>query len=162
MRLEDFKLEDFFAKYEFNVKYLLCSSDCESFTVNELLKLEDSAEKNLKNHWLGYTESLGHPELRKEISKLYHKVDYNDVIVFAGAEEGIFIFMNVFLNKGDHIIVQYPAYQSLFEVALAIGCEVTKWYIHDETNWELDTTFLLDNIKENTKCIVLNLPHSPT
>jgi len=162
MRLEDFKLEDFFAKYEFNVKYLLCSSDCESFTVDELLKLEDSAEKNLKKHWLGYTESLGHPELRKEISKLYQKVDYNDVIVFAGAEEGIFIFMNVFLNKGDHIIVQYPAYQSLFEVASAIGCEVTKWYIHDETNWELDTTFLLDNIKGNTKCIVLNLPHSPT
>jgi len=162
MRLEDFKLEDFFAKYEFNVKYLLCSSDCESFTVDELLKLEDSAEKNLKNHWLGYTESLGHPELRKEISKLYQKSDYNDVIVFAGAEEGIFIFMNVFLNKGDHIIVQYPAYQSLFEVALAIGCEVTKWDIHDETNWELDTTFLLDNIKGNTKCIILNVPHSPT
>ena len=40
MKINDFKLERFFAKYEFNVKYNLCSSDCESFSVKELLDLE--------------------------------------------------------------------------------------------------------------------------
>jgi len=162
MKLKDFKLESFFAKYEFNVKHLLCASDCESFSIGELLDLEDNADKNFKNHWLGYTESFGHPDLRKEIAKLYDKINYDDIIVFSGAEEGIFVFMNAFLNKGDHIIVQFPAYQSLFEVASSIGCEVTKWYMQDENNWELEIDFLNDNIKKNTKCIVLNLPHSPT
>jgi len=162
MKLKDFKLETFFAKYEFNVKHLMCASDCESFTVGDLLKLEDIAEIHLKNHWLGYTESLGHPDLRKEIAKLYDKVSYDDILVFSGAEEGIFVFMNVFLNKGDHVIVQFPAYQSLFEVANSIGCEVTKWYMRDENKWELDIDFLQENIKKNTKCIILNLPHSPT
>jgi aspartate/methionine/tyrosine aminotransferase len=162
MKLNDFKLESFFAKYEFNVKYLLCASDCESFSIGELLDLEDNVEFNLKNHWLGYTESLGHPDLRNQIAKLYDKVGYDDILVFSGAEEGIFVFMNVFLNKGDHVIVQFPAYQSLFEVANSIGCEVTKWHMGDENNWELDIDLLQESIKKNTKCIVLNLPHSPT
>jgi len=43
MRIKDFKLEEYFAKYEFNVKYTLCSSDCESFSVDELLALEKEA-----------------------------------------------------------------------------------------------------------------------
>ena len=162
MKLKNFKLERFFAKYEFNVKYLMCASDCESFTVSELLELEDIAENNLKNQWLGYTESPGHPDLRKEISKLYDNISYDEILVFSGAEEGIFVFMNVFLNEGDHIIVQFPAYQSLFEVAESIGCRVTKWQMQDENNWELDINVLQENIKKNTKCIVLNLPHSPT
>lgn len=162
MRIKDFKLEEYFAKYEFNVKHLMCASDCESFTVGELLDLEDNAEFKYKNHWLGYTESLGHPDLRKEIAKLYENVSDDDIIVFSGAEEGIFVFMNIFLDKGDHVIVQFPAYQSLFEVAYSIGCEVTKWQMHDDNNWELDIDFLKESIKKNTKCIILNLPHNPT
>jgi len=162
MKIKEFKLEEYFAKFEFKVKYLLCSSDCESFSVNELLSLEENSIEELKKKRLGYTESLGDLKLRDEISRLYTNIDPNDVIVFSGAEEGIFIFMNVLLNKGDHIIVQYPAYQSLFEVATVIGCEVTKWMMTDENNWELDIGFLEENIKKNTKAIIINCPHNPT
>ena len=42
MKITPFKLEEFFAEYEFKVEYLLCSSDCESFSVQELLELADS------------------------------------------------------------------------------------------------------------------------
>ena len=70
MRIEDFKLEEYFAKYEFNVKYLLCSSDCESFSVKELLALDNDSLEELNKVWLGYTESLGNPLLRVEISKM--------------------------------------------------------------------------------------------
>jgi len=162
MKLEDFKLERFFAKYEFNAQYLLCSSDCESLSVKELLELEKGSEKQLKQLWLGYTESQGDPKLRKEISKLYKKINAKDILVFAGAEEGIFIFMNVLLKKGDNIIVQYPAYQSLYEIADSIGCKVTKWEMDDKNNWELDIKFLKKNIKKNTKAIIINSPHNPT
>ena len=162
MRIKEFKLEEYFAKYEFTAKYLLCTSDCESFSVKELLELDDGSLEELNKLRLGYTESLGHPILRKEISKLYKTIDIEDVIVFSGAEEGIFIYMNVLLKKEDHIIVQFPAYQSLFEIANAIGCEVTKWTMTDENDWELDLEFLESNIKQNTKCIVLNFPHNPT
>ena len=39
---------------------------------------------------LGYTESTGHPLLRREIAGLYEAADPDDVLVFAGAEEAIF------------------------------------------------------------------------
>ncbi len=162
MRIKDFKLEEYFAKYEFKVKYSLCSSDCESFSVEELLFLEKNSLEDLKNVTLGYTESLGNPILREEISKLYRNIDSEEVIVFSGAEEAIFIFMNVLLKKDDHLIVQYPAYQSLYEIANAIGCKVTKWVMDDENLWNLDLQFLETNITQSTKCIVVNFPHNPT
>jgi len=162
MKLRDFKLERFFEKYEFKVKHILCSSDCESMNVEELLDLEKGSEEELRKAWLGYTESLGHPLLRKEISKLYENSSSEEIVVFSGAEEGIFIFMNVLLEKGDHIIVQAPGYQSLFEVAKSIGCEVTEWKVNENNDWELDLDFLKKNIKENTKAIVINFPHNPT
>jgi len=150
MRIKDFKLEEYFAKYEFTVKYSLCSSDCESFSVNELLALEKDSLEELKKVWLGYTESLGNSLLREEISKLYSDIKPEEIIVFSGAQEGIFVFMNVLLKKGDHVI------------ANAIGCEVTKWIMSDENNWELDLKFLESNINKSTKCIVVNFPHNPT
>ena len=162
MRIKGFKLEEYFAKYEFNVKYSLCSSDCESFSVNELLTLEKESLDDLKEVWLGYTESLGNPMLRELISRLYSNIKSEEVIVFSGAEEAIFVFMNVLLKKGDHIIVQYPAYQSLYEIANAIGCKVTKWLMKDENDWELDLQFLESNITQTTRCIVVNFPHNPT
>ena len=55
-QLPPFKLERYFAKYEFNTKYLLCSSDCEMMTVAELLSLEPNAAEKFQSHWLGYTE----------------------------------------------------------------------------------------------------------
>ena len=47
MKLPDFKLERYFAKYEFNAPHLLCCSDCESFTIKEILSLEGESGKPL-------------------------------------------------------------------------------------------------------------------
>ncbi len=162
MKLKDFKLERFFAKYEFRTPYLLCCSDCESFSVEELFNLDKEAERDFKRLWLGYTESPGHPELREEISKLYTNTAPDDIIVFAGAEEGIFIFMNVLLEHGDEIIVQAPCYQSLTEVAEGLGCSVKRWLMDPDKNWELELDFLEKTITPRTKAIVVNFPDNPT
>ena len=39
MRIPPFNLERYFALYEFNAPYLLSSSDCDSFSVRELLDM---------------------------------------------------------------------------------------------------------------------------
>ncbi|MTI83035.1 MAG: aminotransferase class I/II-fold pyridoxal phosphate-dependent enzyme [Firmicutes bacterium] len=163
MKLQNFKLERFFAKYEFKTPYLLCCSDCESFSVQEILELEgERSFAEFHNLWLGYTESTGSPELQRYIAMQYKDIKESDVLVTSGAEEAIFIFMNVALQRGDHVIVQYPCYQSLLEVARAIGCEVTKWEMKEENNWEPDMEFLAANIKDNTRAIIINSPHNPT
>lgn len=162
MKIKPFKLERYFAKYEFKTPYTLCSSDCESASIGELLQMEKGASDSLNNVWLGYTESQGDPELRELIAELYTDQTAKDIIIFTGAEEAIYIFMNILLNKGDNIIVQTPCYQSLFEVAASIGSNVTRWEMCADNNWFLDIEKLEDQIKPTTKVLVINSPHNPT
>lgn len=162
MKIAPFELERYFAKYEFTAKYLLSSSDCDGFGQQDLLKLADSSTKSLwDNLRLGYTESLGNPLLRKEISTLYRGISEDSVIVLT-PEEGIFIAINTILKKGDHIICTYPGYQSLYSIAEAIGCDVTHWEPHEEKGWYFDPADLESLVKPTTKLLIVNFPHNPT
>ncbi len=162
MQLPPFKLERYFAKYEFNTKYLLCSSDCESMPIEELLSLEPGAAEKFGLHWLGYTESQGSPTLRQAICGLYENIQPEDVLVHSGAEEAIFLFMHAALEAGDHVIVHSPCYQSLTDVARSIGCDVSLWIAREENHWALDLDELPNLLQPNTKAIVINTPHNPT
>lgn len=162
MQIAPFKLERYFAQYEFSTEYLLCSSDCESMSIGELLALEPGAAESFATQWLGYTESTGGIQLRNAISRLYKSVEPEDVLVHTGAEEAIFLFMQAVLQTGDHVVVHWPCYQSLIEVARAIGCEVSHWTAQEENGWSLDLNALESLIRPNTKAIILNVPHNPT
>jgi aspartate/methionine/tyrosine aminotransferase len=162
MKIVPFKLERYFARYEFNVPYLLCSSDCEAMSVQDLLAMQPGAGERFGQLWLGYTESDGSTELRQAITALYQQISPDQLLVCAGAEEGIFLFMNALLDKGDHIIVHTPCYQSLLEVARAVGCDVTEWHTDAAHDWELDFDNLNRNIRPTTKAIIVNCPHNPT
>lgn len=162
MKLEPFRLERYFSKYEFATPYLLCCSDCESMELGELLALEPGADRRFSTLRLGYTDALGHPELRQAITTLYETITSEQVMVHAGAEEAIFNFMNVALAPGDHLIVHAPYYQSLGEVARGIGAEVTAWQGHPERGWELDLDVLKRALTARTKVVVVNFPHNPT
>lgn len=162
MRLHPFKLERYFAKYEFSVKYLLSSSDCDGLLQKEILELADDETKIIwENLALGYTESLGHPLLRAEVAQLYQGINQDQVLIIT-PEEGIFISLNTILEKGDHVICTFPGYQSLYEIAEGIGCEVTKWQPTESKGWQFNLDFLEKNIKPNTKLLVINFPHNPT
>ena len=52
MKINPFRLERYFARYEFRTEFLFCSSDCESLAVKDLLALEDGAEEAFLEHWL--------------------------------------------------------------------------------------------------------------
>jgi len=163
MKLHTFELERFFAQYEFNAPYLLCCSDCESMSIAELLAMEPDAEQQFRNLHLGYTEAPGNPALRAEIASMYDNLSPEDILVHSGAEEAIFNFMNACLNKDDHVIVEFPCYQSLEEVARSIGCEVSRWHLQDvQETWKTDIRRLQDLIKDNTRAIIINSPHNPT
>jgi aspartate/methionine/tyrosine aminotransferase len=162
MNLPPFKLERYFAKYEFNTEFLLCSSDCEAMSIADLLALEPGASEKFQNVWLGYTESQGSPTLRSEICKLYETIQPEDILVHTGAEEAIFLFMHAVLEEGDHVIVHTPCYQSLRDVAKSLGCDVSPWRAREENGWTLDLDELRHLLRTNTKAIVVNTPHNPT
>ena len=162
MNLPPFKLERYFAKYEFNTEYLLCSSDCESMSIAELLAMEAGAAEKFQQVWLGYTESQGSPALRAEICKLYETIQPEEILVHTGAEEAIFLCMFAAFKESDHVIIHSPGYQSLAEVARATGCDVSPWRAREEDGWALDLDELRHLIRTNTKAIIINTPHNPT
>lgn len=163
MKIRDFGLEVYFGKYEFSAPYLLAQSDCESMELGDLLEYEPCMEKELLHTWLGYTEVSGDPELRKLVAGLYANINENQVLMHCGAQEAIFDFMNVILDKRDHLISMFPTYQSLYEVAKAENCEVSQWMIHDVPGgWKIDFDELESMIKQNTKVVAINSPNNPT
>ena len=162
MHLPPFKLERYFARYEFDVEYLLCASDCESTSVQELLALEPEAAERLQQLRLGYSESAGSPALRQAIAGMYTTIQPEQVLVFSGAEEAIYLFMQARLGPGDHVVVHWPCYQSLYAVAQALGCQISPWAAREEHGWSLDLDVLDDLLRPNTRAIILNTPHNPT
>ncbi len=160
--LPPFKLERYFARYEFTVRHLLCASDCESVTVGNLLALEPEAAERLNRLWLGYTEAPGAPSLRREIAAVYDSIAPEEVLVHSGAQEAIFLLMQALLGEGDHVIVHWPCYQSLLEVARSSGHPFSLWQAREENGWRLDIDELRTLVRPNTRAIVLNTPHNPT
>jgi aspartate/methionine/tyrosine aminotransferase len=163
MKINPFRLERYFAQYEFSSRYLLSSSDCDGFSLKEILALANSKERE---QWdslqLGYTESTGLPELREAIAGLYKNVTSDEVFVLSPGEAN-FMAMNVLLQPGDHVICMAPAYQSLYEVAKSIGCELSFWNPSPDVKaWYYDPEELNKLITNKTKLIILNFPHNPT
>lgn len=163
MRIADFALERFFARWEFAVEHLLCASDVEGYPMGEVLALADDETRAMWDGLrLGYTESTGHPLLRAEIATLYDGLGADDVLVFAGAEEAIFCLANVLLGPGDQAVVTWPGYQSLYEVARATGADVTLHELREPAGWAIDLDLLERQVTPATKLIVVNAPHNPT
>ena len=163
MRIADFALERFFARWEFAVEHLLCASDVQGYPMSGLLALADDETRAMWDGLtLGYTESTGHPLLRAEIASLYDAVEADDVLTFAGAEEAIFCLANVLLGPGDHAVVTWPGYQSLYEVARATGADVTLHELREDAGWAIDVHLLRRQVTETTRLIVINAPHNPT
>lgn len=160
---QPFKLERYFALYEFKAPYILSASDCEPLHLEEILELADPESAGLwRDLSLGYTESAGHPALRQEIAGLYESLEPEDVLVL-GPEEGIYIAMQTLLRPGDEVVAVSPAYQSLQEIARSIGCRLKMWNFEaTEKGWQLDLNRLESLLTPNTRLLVINFPHNPT
>ncbi len=162
MRPEPFALERYFARYEFSAPYLLSSSDCDGLPMAEALAMADDECRDLwRGLTLGYTESLGLPELRAEIARLYQTVGADDVLTGA-PQELIFLAMNALLAPGDHVVCTFPAYQSLHQLPETIGCEMAYWKPREDQAWRLDPADLEALLRPETKLVVVNVPHNPT
>jgi aspartate/methionine/tyrosine aminotransferase len=162
VNLQPFALERFFARYEFNTRYVLCPSDPETMPLQELLALEPGAAERFAELRLGYVESRGGSELRRAIASWYDHRDADRVLVHAGSEEPIFAFMYAVLEPGDHIVVQFPAYQSHYSVAEGIGASVTRWDCALDGAGAPDVDELPRLLRPQTRAIVVTTPNNPT
>jgi aspartate/methionine/tyrosine aminotransferase len=133
---------------------------------------------------LGYTEQPGSQDLREAIAATYTTINPEQVNVCAPAE-GIYLAMRALLQPGDHVVATAPEYQSLTEVARAVGCDLTRWLpkgfaappgssnssssklSHNPSNSSVkpwfDPTELAQHVRPGiTKAVIANFPHNPT
>ena len=160
--MRDFALEVYFSKWEFKARYHMTASDAQSMQLNTLL---DMASPGLREEFntahLGYTPTWGDDELRSLIASGYAGLQMEDILCFAGAEEGIYAAMRVLLEPTDHVLVVTPNYQAAETLPLDI-CRVDGVPLDPKDGWRLNLDRLRDSLKENTKLISINFPNNPT
>ena len=161
-----FALERYFAEHEFSVTFNLAASDCETLSMQALLELASPQARSLwENLSLGYTRAEGLTELREVIAADYASGHPDEVLTVVPVE-GIYLCMRALVEPGDEVIVPWPAYQSLHEVAEASGASIKPWRpdlslpVTSADFFSLET--LRSLISDKTRVIVVNFPHNPT
>lgn len=159
--MRNFALETYFSKWEFSAKHHMTASDAQSMSITELLTLADKSADYLLDLHLGYTETWGSPKLRSAIAETYSNLSADNILCFAGAEEGVYVAMRVLLEPADHAIVVVPNYQAAETLPLDI-CEVSGVLLDASNHWCLDLGAIKDAIRPNTKLISVCFPNNPT
>ena len=159
--LPDFALEVYFSQWEFKARHHLCASDAQTLALRELLALATAEEREAFEALpLGYVETWGTPRLRAAIAATY-RLAPEDVLCFAGAEEGLYCALHALLGRGGHAVVTVPNYQSMESVALALG-EATGVVLRPEDGWALDLDAVRRALRPDTKVVAVNFPNNPT
>jgi aspartate/methionine/tyrosine aminotransferase len=160
--LPEFKLETYLGRWEFSARHHMTASDAETLSIRELLALGgDAALDALLDQRLGYTEPYGAPELREAIAATYEHCSMQDVLCFAGAEEGVYCCYRALLGTQDHAIVVTPNYQSAETLPLS-QCAVSGVALDPEEHWTLHLDQVAAAIRPNTRVLYVNFPHNPT
>ena len=111
---------------------------------------------------LTYTPTWGTDALRAAIAGTYERVESDDVLVFAGAEEALFWALQELVGPGDHAVVTVPNYQSMESVTLATGAEVSGLRLDPRRGWALDLDALESLLRPTTRLVAVNFPNNPT
>ena len=167
MKIEPFGLERWMTTYETHAKCDIAESGILPLSTDELLSLlpageRDAALDHLLHLHLGYSEARGSAELRRLLAETYVGCDPDMILVTTGAIEANFLLFNILLAAGDHVIAPYPAYQQLYSVPRALGCDVSLWKVGPDSDYRYDVQALEKLLTPKTRLIVVNTPHNPS
>jgi aspartate/methionine/tyrosine aminotransferase len=160
MNIKIFELERVQSLFENTVDYNLTESGFHPYTLSELLDMEQI--KQLADKRIGYGQTNGSVQLRKNISALYSGVDHENVLVTNGSSEANYIACHTLLEKGDEVLMMIPNYMQIWGIAEEIGCTMKSFRLDEENRWKPDLHELREKVSDKTKMIVLCNPNNPT
>ncbi len=162
-RISAFRLEAYFAQWEFVARYHLTASDAQTLTISELLALGTEDDRAAFAELpLSYIPTWGTPELRAAVAATYDTLAPEDVLAFAGADEAIYWVMQTFAGPGDHVVVTVPNYQASETVPLSCGADVTGVSLRPQDEFRLDLDAVRAALRPNTRLLAVNVPNNPT
>lgn len=114
-----------------------------------------------------YTPISGEPELRAAIARWHERitgqiVSPDEVVVTAGAQNGLFLSSLCLLAPGDEVIVPVPMYVTYEAVFEAAGARAVTIPASPESGFHPDPAAIAAAVTERTRAIYLNTPHNPT
>lgn len=113
-----------------------------------------------------YSPMSGYPPLLEKIAKLtqqsYRRIvnHKSEILITAGATEGIFAAIQALVNANEEVIILDPSYDCYEAPILLSNAKPIRVALNDDftPNWEKINAAT----NENTKLIIINNPHNPT
>ena len=127
-----------------------------------------AARAALSGSYLGYTEALGIPSLRRRIGRHYAEqygfsVDPARIIVTTGSSGGFILAFLAMFEAGDRIALANPGYPPYRHILSALGCEPVLIQTSAETRWAIPSDALLaEHRRKPLKGVVIASPANPT
>ena len=113
-----------------------------------------------------YTPMAGLPSLMEKIAdqttKQYGRIvnSTTEMLITAGATQGVFTTINTFVSIGDEVIILDPSYDSYEPSVLVAGGKPVRVSLNNDYTPNFNK--IEDAISSKTKMIVVNNPHNPT
>lgn len=160
MNIKIFELERVQSLFENTVDFNLTESGFHPYTLSELLNAEQIEQ--LSHKVIGYGQTNGSAQLRKNISAMYHHANEENVLVTNGSSEANFIACHTLLEKGDEVVMMVPNYMQIWGIAEEMGCTMKAFHLDEGNQWKPNLQELNSQVTNKTKMIVLCNPNNPT
>jgi aspartate/methionine/tyrosine aminotransferase len=129
--------------------------------------VRDAAKRALDEQILGYSSSLGTPELRRAIAA-HHRTRYGDdtvgaedVVVTTGGSGGFLLAFLAAFDAGDTVVLARPGYPCYRNILTALGCDVVELPCGEATRFQ-PTVAMLEELDRPPKGLVVASPANPT
>lgn len=135
-----------------------------NFPVDE--RLVELLEKNARENVHQYTPMAGLPVLLNGIAEMIEKVyqrkinPSTELLVTAGATQGIFTAIQAIIHQGDEVVIIDPSYDCYDPAIVLAGGKAVHFSMTD--NYTIDWKSLREIISKKTRMLIVNNPHNPS
>ncbi len=135
-----------------------------NFPIDPLI--EELLAKNSTENVHQYTPMAGLPALLEGIAQMVHRV-YNrevnpstEILVTAGATQGIFTTLQALVHPGDEVVILDPAYDCYSPAVHLAGGKAI--HIPMREDFTIDWRELRQTVNQKTRILIINNPHNPS
>jgi len=160
MKIEQFKMERMQSTWENVVGFNLSESGVHPLSLSELVGEEELRE--IAGLGLGYSQTNGTLELRREIAALYPRSDVDQILTTAGSSEANFLLMWSNIDPGDEVVFMMPNYMQMWGLLRGFGAVLKPLWLREGLGWAPDLDELRKVVGSKTKLIIVTNPNNPT
>jgi len=127
----------------------------------------EAAIEAIRTRRLGYTASIGLPQLRQAISDHYRKrlgvnVSPSRIVITAGASGAFLLTLGTLLNPGDEVLMPDPCYPCNRHFVRLFEGRARAIPVNETQHYQLSASDVRSNWTESTRGVLIASPSNPT